>query len=237
MGGPLRHCEHTDSLTHGLTLCTMAVVLVFSVSSATALFIRHGHVLPVRTDSPVLAIALPDVEFRERGLSSESDPIKASDAEVTSEVSIPSPQAIPATATFGPLPEVPVMPGKPKARAEQTKSSPKPNTAGGQTTRQGRASATPSTGVARGQMSAAARLAQGRMPAPTYPSSARRSGQTGTVTVEFSVDTAGRVTSVRALKPCRWPLLNEEALRTVRRWIFPPGPAMTLRRPIVFQLR
>lgn len=237
MGGLLRHRAQTDKLTHGLTLCTMAIVLVFGLASMIALRIRIRHELPGHTVPSVIATTLPEVEMREQVGASGPRMIEAFLAEESGEASIPLPHRIPATAKFDPLPEVPVMPAKPYASAERNGSAPKPNPAGGKTSRPGRASAAASTGGGRGQMSAAARLAKGRMPAPNYPSSARRSGQTGTVTVEFSVDTAGRVTSARAVQPCRWPLLNEEALRTVRRWSFPPGSAMTLRRPIVFQLR
>lgn len=92
------------------------------------------------------------------------------------------------------------------------------------------------TGTGSG-MSDSARLAAGRMPAPSYPSASRRAGQAGTVTVAFTVDSSGRVISAYAASPSPWPLLNEEAVRTVRRWKFPPGGVMKLQRPIVFQLR
>lgn len=86
-------------------------------------------------------------------------------------------------------------------------------------------------------MSASARLAAGNMPPPSYPSEARRKGQTGTVVIEFTVDAFGRVISAYAKSPSPWPLLNQEAVSTVRRWKFPPGGVMKLQRPIVFQLR
>ncbi len=86
-------------------------------------------------------------------------------------------------------------------------------------------------------MSASARLAAGRMPPPSYPSEARRKGQKGTVVIEVVVDTHGRVISAYAKSPSPWPLLNDEAVRTVRRWKFPPGGVMKLQRPIVFQIR
>ena len=75
------------------------------------------------------------------------------------------------------------------------------------------------------------------MPAPSYPAESRRKGQEGTVTVEFTVDSSGRVISAVAKSPSPWPLLNAEAVATVRRWRFPPGAVMKLQRPIVFQLR
>jgi TonB family protein len=62
-------------------------------------------------------------------------------------------------------------------------------------------------------------------------------GQSGTVVVEFTIDGSGRVISAHAAKPSPWPLLDHEAVRTVRRWKFPPGNIMKLQRPIVFQLR
>jgi TonB family protein len=62
-------------------------------------------------------------------------------------------------------------------------------------------------------------------------------GQTGTLVVEFTVDATGRVISAYAKSPSPWALLNQEAVRTVRGWKFPPGAVMTLQRPIVFQLR
>ena len=86
-------------------------------------------------------------------------------------------------------------------------------------------------------MAESARLAAGRMPPPVYPSEARRKGQTGTVMVEFVVDSSGRVISAYAKSPTPWPLLNHEAVRAVRRWKFPAGSMMKLQRPIVFQLR
>ena len=81
------------------------------------------------------------------------------------------------------------------------------------------------------------RLAAGSMPSPDYPAEARRLGQTGTLVVEFTVDASGRVLAAWAKSPSLWPLLNQAAVSSVRRWKFPPGPVMQLQRPIVFQLR
>jgi TonB family protein len=86
-------------------------------------------------------------------------------------------------------------------------------------------------------MSNAARIAAGHMPSPDYPPYSRRNRQEGTVVVEFTVDSSGKVISAYAKHPCQWNLLNTEAVSTVRSWRFPPGGVMTLQRPIVFQLR
>jgi len=85
-------------------------------------------------------------------------------------------------------------------------------------------------------MSAAARLAAGRTPGPIYPADSLRGKQRGTVVVQFAVDTTGHVSTASIYSSSGWDLLDREALRTVRSWEYPPGDAMTLIRPIVFQL-
>lgn len=82
----------------------------------------------------------------------------------------------------------------------------------------------------------AARLAAGHTPGPSYPADARRNGQAGTVVVQFTVDAAGDVRDVKIYTSSNWPLLDGEALRTVRTWKFPPGESMSLIRPIAFRL-
>lgn len=158
--------------------------------------------------------------------------------------SLSAPPAMAPLADLAPLPDLPassaMLPQTPKPPKTTGRRSPaeaasdsgnkaKP-TASGQ-------SGSRNSGVAGSSMSNATRLAAGRMPSPSYPAEARRKGQTGTVTVEFTVDSSGRVISAIAKSPSPWPLLNEEAVRTVRRWSFPPGRVMKLQRPIVFQLR
>jgi TonB family protein len=62
-------------------------------------------------------------------------------------------------------------------------------------------------------------------------------GQEGTVVARFVVDARGRVTDARAVKPCPWPLLNEETLRTIRnQWRFPEGRVRVYEVVIHFQL-
>ncbi len=85
-------------------------------------------------------------------------------------------------------------------------------------------------------MSISARLAAGRTPGPSYPPESIRTGQTGTVVVQFTVDATGKVDSASVYTSSNWGLLDREALRTVRNWSFPPGEIMTLVRPVVFQL-
>lgn len=77
----------------------------------------------------------------------------------------------------------------------------------------------------------------GRQPAPRYPSRARTAGQEGTVVVRLQVLENGRVSSAVPAQPCPWPLLNDEAVRTVRElWRFRPGPVRLYEVPIRFEL-
>lgn len=78
---------------------------------------------------------------------------------------------------------------------------------------------------------------EGKQPKPTYPAQAVREGQEGTVVVRLMVGPDGRVTSAEAHAPSPWPLLNESALRTVRRlWRFQPGPLRAFEVAIRFEL-
>ncbi len=152
---------------------------------------------------------------------------------------LPAPPELPATAAPEPLPDIPDLPqppaaapAKPALTAPTKPRSQTPRGASRPTASSGTSAASAGTGLAAG-----VRLAAGRMPAPSYPAESRRKGQEGTVTVEFTVDSSGRVISAVAKSPSPWPLLNAEAVATVRRWRFPPGAVMKLQRPIVFQLR
>ena len=60
-------------------------------------------------------------------------------------------------------------------------------------------------------------------PAPAYPYEAIRQDQQGVVLLEVSVDVAGRPTSVEIVQSSGFPLLDDSALRTVKRWKFDPA--------------
>ncbi len=78
---------------------------------------------------------------------------------------------------------------------------------------------------------------EGRQPKPNYPRRAVLEGQQGAVVIRFSVGENGRVVAAEAIRPSQWPLLNEEALRTVReRWRFRPGAVRSYEVAIRFVL-
>lgn len=60
-------------------------------------------------------------------------------------------------------------------------------------------------------------------PAPPYPPAARRLGQQGWVALRLSIDQTGRPTRVKIERGSGYPLLDESALATVRRWQFTPA--------------
>ena len=131
------------------------------------------------------------------------------------------PPEMPSIPVAAPLPSVPVLPRVARAIPVDQPS----------------ASARPSGQTVAGLEAAAARFAAGVTPEAPYPPHSKRNGQQGTVIVEFAVDGTGRVTAVFVKTPCRWPLLNQTAVRTVYSWRFPPGPFMTLEVPIVFKIQ
>jgi protein TonB len=252
-----------NSLIHSLNIGTLATWLSVGSFGTVGILVPawQDSRLPERNDTTETSWSEPEITL---GSGEPADAADAAEAdspesgvpalEVPDEVSelLPLPPELPEISALSPLPELPELPEPPTKRPGPTKQEisagagsrasqstrPPAGTAGrsGSSNRQA-AGVTPGGGAGGSGMSNSARLAAGRMPAPVYPSEARRRGQTGTVLVEFTVDGSGKVISAYAKSPSPWPLLNNEAVRTVRRWKFPPGEIMKLQRPIIFQLR
>jgi protein TonB len=233
------------SLLHTLNISTLAAWLSVAGFGTVGILVPDWRWTP--EENPVdeqVTDCLPPEIMLDSGISSPESTAPSSD-DLPPEPSLDALPEIPQIPEVSPLPELPNLPPPPKvspkaannpiARPTQKQSTPK--TQG--TARKSRSTSGASTSQTGGSggMSNSARLAAGRMQAPNYPSAARRAGQTGTVTVAFTVDNSGKVISAHAVNPSPWPLLNEEAVRTVRHWKFPPGGVMKLQRPIVFQLR
>jgi periplasmic protein TonB len=60
-------------------------------------------------------------------------------------------------------------------------------------------------------------------PAPPYPPEARAAGQEGRVWLRVKVDATGKVTAVSVYESSGYELLDDSAVRTVRRWVFYPA--------------
>lgn len=228
-----------DSLPHFLNIGTLATWL------SVAGFGMVGILVSARPTALDLHPALPPTECLAEDFTLGVDSSPTAPETVTPEPASdwPSPTAMPNLTSLPPLPDIPVtapattsssnITDTPRPSDRANASEPTHRRTPGQPTSAAR-NGSPGAGSG---LSPAARLAAGNMPPPAYPAEARRSGQTGTLLVEFTVDTSGRVISAFAKNPSPWPLLNEEAVKTVRRWQFPPGAVMKLQRPIVFQLR
>ena len=227
-----------NALIHALNIGTLATWLSVAGFGTVGVLRPAWHARPATAlpaELETIWIA-PDITL---GADAPSDSAPASSENSLPETPeiLPAPPGLPELAALAPLPDIPDLPALPQPSAKPSPQAASRPTAPATSPRQTRSA----TGTrASGSNSGAAdssRLAAGRMPAPSYPSEARRKGQTGTVLIEFTVDASGRVISAYAKSPSPWPLLNEEAVRTVRRWKFPPGGVMILQRPIVFQLR
>ena len=236
-----------NALIHALNIGTLATWLSVAGFGSVGVLLPAWHVQPAAilpAELETIWVA-PDITL---GAEAPSDSAPASSENSLPETPeiLPAPPELPELAALAPLPDIPDLPALPQPSAKPSPQATSRPTAPATSPRQSRSatgtpgSGRPSAGSSSSSSSGpsdSSRLAAGRMPAPAYPSEARRKGQTGTVLIEFTVDASGRVISAYAKSPSPWPLLNEEAVRTVRRWKFPPGGVMKLQRPIIFQLR
>lgn len=237
-----------NPLLHALNTGTLAAWLSVAVAGVA------GLLLPDRDPrSPARSAEVTTIEWKEPEITLNPDDEPAPEMiepapAMETEDPVPKPPEMPEIAEMEPLPEIPDLPPPPQPVAKPIESIRKsaapaprhvdpPRRTVSSPPANNQTRATQAAAPASGAAAQTSRLAAGRMPAPAYPSESRRKGQTGTVVVEFTIDTSGRVISAVAKSPSPWPLLNEEAVRTVRRWRFPPGAVMKIQRPIVFQLR
>jgi protein TonB len=227
------------SLTHALNIGTLATWMsVAAFGSAGVILGRAVHLSPV---ADVAGIELVQTPLEIESVDVADSMNEASDQSAAAEsIELPAPPEMLPALQSDALPEVPDMPiADLKKVSESIKPANKP---AAKPQRSSAVAGNPSAGSnastnGAATMSNAARLAAGRMPAPRYPSEARSKGQAGTVLIEFTVDPSGRVSSAHIATPCPWSVLNEEALRAVKNWKFPPGSVMTFKKPIVFKLR
>ncbi len=212
---------------HFLQVVTLATWLsVVAIGVIGFGLLRGQPDVQIQVGLPNLGV-IEDVSLVEGSSSNGSG---ESTAKPSPEVS--QPPAMPELVNMAALPEIPEVarPQKPVQTANNSTSQSSSNNLN-----QSKPPSRPNAGGS--NEAAAARFAAGTMPAPRYPRESRRRGQEGTVVVEFTINASGKVSSVVAVKPSPWPLLNEEAVRTVRRWKFPAGAVMKKQLPIVFKLR
>ena len=215
------------SLYHALNITTLATWLSVAGFGVVGVVVPEWRVSPqiLQVDAAPAndeGFTLGDTRDAETAASSE----ESRPPEVTDTPAIPPDS--PALADHPPLPDIPsfsdVVAKTPTPIASNRQPHPVSKTASASSNR------------AAAEASNTARFAAGHMPERPYPAEARSRNQTGSVVVEFVVGSNGRVISAKVKTPSPWPLLNEEAVRTVLGWSFPAGGVMTLERRIVFQL-
>ncbi|MBC8127049.1 MAG: energy transducer TonB, partial [Gloeobacteraceae cyanobacterium ES-bin-144] len=219
---------------HALNIGTLALWLSVAGFAAVAIAVpafTHGITAANDAEFP---LATEDFSL---GKTAEGTQPNDAPAEPTQET-LPAPPEMPSLAEVAPLPEIPEIPDLP---APATRPAEAPGQARSTSSRTpvdkpSQSNAGTAKPGAQAGMSAAARLAAGQMPMPIFPPYARRNNQTGTVVVQFTIAANGQVVAASLYKSSNWPLLDHEALRTVRTWKFPPGEVLTYIRPISFKL-
>ena len=247
-----------SSILYALNIGTLATWLTVAGASTVACVVHVVDRLPALNDgageeaelfiTPQAMGSAPPAEAPEEA----ADDLAAEEMVAVPEAlpELPEMPELPELAEMEPLPEVPDLPApavtrpatQPKPSARPTTGRPKESSAttgrkpssgeSGRGTGQG-------NGTARGSGSSAVgsdRWVGLRKASPNYPSSARRQGQEGRVIVQFTVDERGYVVDAKVISGSPYPALNEEALRTVRRFRAKPGVRATTSQPIIFQL-
>lgn len=252
-----------NSLIYALNIGTLATWLTVSGASTVATVVSVEGRLPERES---LADVASEVFITPEAMGSappaseseETDGAMPEDEQVASEV---VPAELPETPDLVPLPELvdleplPEIPELPAARVVHPEPRPKavvrttaPAQKVGRSKNSGpRSAATAESGRGSGRGNGRAggagssevgsdRWVGLRKATPVYPSAAKRQGQEGRVVVQFTVDERGNVVDARVTGPSPYQLLNEEALRTIRRFKARPGVRATTSQPIIFQL-
>lgn len=99
-----------------------------------------------------------------------------------------------------------------------------------------RAAAQQRAAAAQPARSASSELRAISTPSPRFPPEALRSGQSGSVTVEFTVSPDGSVGAARVVSADPPRVFDREALSAVRKWRFEPvGSPVTTRRTMQFK--
>ena len=226
-----------NRLTHLLNIGTLATWLSFAAFGAVGTLTPDWKPVAAAVREPLTSVMQEDFTLSVEGNPQDTPPAPV---EATAE-SLPAPPDLPDLADLEPLPEIPDLPAPALAPQTSQTSAPGPNNPPkSSASHSGKNSSTAKAtqGKPGGSgLSNAARIAAGHMPSPSYPAAAKRNNQTGTTVIEFTVDASGHVISAYAKSSSGWPLLDSEAVLTVRRWTFPVGGVMKLQRPIVFQLR
>jgi protein TonB len=255
-----------SSLLYALNIGTLATWLTVAGASAVAAVVHVNERLPLldenrreETELSVTPLAMgsaPPAEAAAEDAAEEApaEPQEVEPAALAELPETPEMPALPDLSELEPLPEIPEMPVAPAPAEVRREAAPKvavrAAAASSSSTKRAagqRQTASAASGRGSGQGNGSARGAGSsavgsnrwlglRKASPVYPAAAKRQGQQGRVLVQFTVDERGNVVDARVTGPSPYPLLNQEALRTIRRFKAKPGVRATTSQPIIFQL-
>jgi len=162
------------------------------------------------------------------------EPASPASPETTPEPAAPLPA--PEPVTHGPTPEIaPSAPESTPAPREETMSAPAPepphknpnpslpHTAGKTFMHSHAPVAAKSGGATTGGTALSSRPRYLSNPKPDYPSEALWQHQEGSVLLSVDVSSSGQATDVILKRSSGFPLLDQSAIRAVRRWTFQPA--------------
>jgi len=259
---PAMPARTMTSILYALNISTLATWLAVAGASTVACVVKVDGRLPERVEESAERTEL-FITSQEMGSAPAGPVAETANEELVAEPPladaplepIPEVAEVPELAEIEPLPEVPQLPdalpapvqrereakptGSPAPEMPREKTRParpaKPAGAvagGGSGSGQGNAA----VGGAGASAAGSDRWQGLRKSSPNYPPAARRAGQEGKVVVQFTVDDRGYVVAATVVSPSPYPALNEEALRTVRRFRATPGVRATTSQPIIFRL-
>jgi protein TonB len=217
-----------NPVVYAVQILTFAMWLTCVGVGATGLELGWPGLRARHVEPPAI-----EATFIETPLSQESPPPEATPPEPVLVPRVDTPPQAPDLPDLPPLPELPVFVEKVAPVAPQIK----PETKVQRIARTNDNTARSSTGTPSVQ-NLIMGVGEGRQPAPEYPHDALARHQEGTVIIQFMVGTSGEVLSAEVWQSSPYPMLNSEALRTVRgRWHFGAGPVRLYRVPIRFRIQ
>ncbi len=245
------------SILYALNISTLATWLAVAGASTVAFVVKVDGRLPERVEESAERTEL-FITSQEMGSAPAGPVAETANEELVAEPTladaplepIPEVAEVPELAEIEPLPEVPQLPDALPAPVQREREAKPTGAPAPEMPREKTRPAKPAGAVAgsgsgqgTGAVSGAGASAAGsdrwqglRKSSPNYPPAARRAGQEGKVVVQFTVDDRGYVVAATVVSPSPYPALNEEALRTVRRFRATPGVRATTSQPIIFRL-
>lgn len=73
--------------------------------------------------------------------------------------------------------------------------------------------------------------------APVYPAQAREEGMEGTIRLKLDISDAGIVSNVKIIRSTGYPILDSEAVKVTKSWLFKPAKPQSVNRTWVLNMQ